>query len=210
MSRKDLTGQRFGRLVVVEPAEKQNGRTAWVCHCDCGETTVVLTKRLTTGHTKACGCLKRTVRLKHGLARSKTYQAWHDMKYRCLSETNKRWKDYGGRGITIDPSWMDFENFLRDMGEAPPGMSLERVDNDGNYCKENCIWASWEDQYRNRRTSILITLEGETKTISEWCRHYGINRSVYVSRTKRGWSIEAALTTPADTRYRNKRRAMGS
>lgn len=158
--RDDLTGHRFGRLVVIRKHEARGSR--WVCVCDCGEEKTLVACRLVRGNDRSCGCLKRTVlgdrTRKHGKANSRvtgyasrTYGIWQAMRARCGNPNNNRWESYGGRGIKVDPCWSDFEAFLSDMGEAPAGLTLDRKDPDGDYTKDNCRWVTWLEQARNKR-----------------------------------------------------------
>jgi hypothetical protein len=165
----DLTGQEFNRLKVLErDFSKKTGQARWLCLCDprlggCGKLTSVGSESLRTGRTKSCGCWRRESgawhHTTHGLAprrgRPRAYNAWHNMIQRCTNESWPQYKDWGGRGITIDPRWMDCANFLADMGECPPGLSLERKDNNGNYCKDNCIWTTRHRQGMNTRAFKL-------------------------------------------------------
>jgi len=125
---------------------------------------------------------------------TKTYAAWRGMKDRCSNKNNPAFHNYGGRGVTVCSRWMIFENFLADMGEAPPAMSLERKDNNKGYCKNNCKWASVVEQGNNRRTNKLIAIGGQLKTIAEWERVFGIAKGRACARLNRGWSIENAFT----------------
>jgi hypothetical protein len=142
----DLTGQRFGRLLVVSRADPKRTDARWHCVCDCGATVTVYAFHLKSGHTTSCGCSWQ-----HGHAETRTYKAWENMKQRCLNQRHPAWPDYGARGITVCARWMDFRNFLADMGEVPPSLSLERVDNDSGYGPDNCTWATRLQQNRNRR-----------------------------------------------------------
>lgn len=166
MSRRlfDLTGQRFGRLLVLERGENsRRGVARWVCRCDCGGTSIVQRDNLRGGHTTSCGCLHdESARgnehgLVHGHARDllKTteYRAWERMIQRCHNPKHRRFKDYGGRGITVCGAWRaSFQAFLDDMGLKPsPDLSLDRIDNGLGYFPENCRWATHLQQAANRR-----------------------------------------------------------
>jgi hypothetical protein len=147
----DLVGQTFGRLSVLCRAEKGGG---WRCVCRCGRRTTVRGHRLVDGHTKSCGCLAKEVASKthreHGLSHSRTYSSWAMMIQRCTNPRLNRYHRYGGRGISVCTEWMDFTVFLRDMGERPPGCSLDRIDNNLGYTKANCRWSTPREQAMNR------------------------------------------------------------
>lgn len=202
----DRTGHRYGRLTVVSCAGSRNGRYNWKCRCDCGEECTASGLCLASGDTKSCGCLnaeKRIARsLRHGHSRrgdvASGYRTWLGMKQRCCNVRNKSYPHYGGRGIKVCDRWLEsFENFLADMGPRPAGSSLDRIDNSGNYCPENCQWATRIEQGRNKRSNVLITWKGATKTLIEWSEETGIPYiTLYTRLHREGWPIERALTKP--------------
>jgi hypothetical protein len=145
----DLTGKQFGRLVVTAYAERKR----WSCICDCSARVVVHGRHLRGGATKSCGCLTREANTKHGMCGSREYHSWKSMKQRCLNPRHPRYKDYGGRGIGFCEEWSSFVPFFAAMGECPPGRSLDRIDNDGDYTPSNCRWATPFEQVHNRRPS---------------------------------------------------------
>lgn len=168
----NLVGMKFGKLVVMQKSTTKGGRAYWICKCECGNIAETTTDKLKSGHTKSCGCQRALTRVKHGHSlRSRdslTYKVWSAMKGRCNNPNDKKFADYGGRGIRVCDRWKSFENFLEDMGEAPDGMSIDRVDNNGHYSPENCRWATQKEQARNTRRNIFLTINGETLCAMEW------------------------------------------
>lgn len=189
---KDLRGMKFGRLTVIERAENKGAKVCWRCKCDCGQETVVQSWNLTHKHTKSCGCIQdETFSLKHGLSHTKIYDNWNMMKQRCLNPNIKSYSRYGGRGITVYPEWVDdFQNFyeyvskLEHFGEK--GYSLDRIDNDGDYCVGNVRWADQKTQGRNRRSNIIVEYEGEQMTLVEASELSGIEYHVLNIRYRTG------------------------
>lgn len=174
-----------------------------VFRCQCGQLFIALIENVQRGHTKSCGCFRKaktaerslTHGHKSGDKRSKVYLAWINMKGRCTNPKRSDYKNYGGRGITYDPSWESFENFLRDMGEPSDAqLTLDRKDNSKGYSKENCRWASRSMQGQNKRNCKYYTFNGKTQTLGEWAKATGIGRLTIWHRLKRGMPIEAALT----------------
>lgn len=157
----DLAGQKFARLTVLSRAESAANKAAnkaarWLCRCDCGAEVVVAGQHLRSGNTKSCGCQRadsaRERSTKHGMASTLSYRRWESIKQRCFNPNNPSYKNYGGRGITMWPEWADsFEAFHAAVGDAPDGMTLDRIDNDGNYEPGNLHWATPTQQVANRR-----------------------------------------------------------
>lgn len=134
----------------------------------------------------------------HGLTGMKIYGTWCSMMNRCYLLTHHAYASYGGRGIVVCERWHKVENFFEDMGHAPKGMSIERIDNDGPYSPENCRWATWREQTRNRRSTRMITIDGRTMCLRDWCHEYGRHFATARQRIERGWSPIDALSTPPD------------
>lgn len=158
----DHTGKVFHQLTVIERAGSDGVSATWLCRCECGGDIVVPARRLVSGGTKSCGCRKvaaaRLVNRKHGMQATLAYKRWESIKQRCFNPKNPSYKNYGGRGITMCPAWVDsFLTFFADVGECPPGMSLDRINNDGNYEPGNVRWASRSEQQRNRRQTTRVT-----------------------------------------------------
>lgn len=196
----DMTGQRFGRLLVVGFAGRASYRTAkWLCRCDCGVEKVFFRPALMSGTTNSCGCLQRETARKqlttHGFSKHRTYNTWCMMIRRCDDPRSPSYVRYGMRGVRVCERWRNFENFLADMGDPPPGMTLDRIDNSGDYSPDNCRWASGADQASNRRNTVNLTWRGETKHLEAWARQTGVDSRLISQRLKRGWSVERALTT---------------
>lgn len=152
----DLTGRTFGRWTVIERAISVEKRAVWKCVCQCGNIGYVRSRIINSGQSKSCGCFsldsKRERTITHGLHGTAEYKIWSSIVQRCTNRKNKAYEDYGGRGIFVSDSWKLFENFINDMGLRPSKeLSVERVDNDGGYCKENCKWATRTEQQHNRR-----------------------------------------------------------
>ncbi len=199
---KDLTGQRFGKLEVVSRAPARSKGAFWNVKCDCGVEKVISASSLARGHARSCGCgcgvgeaASRRM-LKHGATvrkvgtpvKNKAYLCWTQVKQRCTNPNAQNYHRYGGRGITMHSDWVeDFAAFLRDVGEPPePNMTLDRIDNDGNYEPGNVRWATRKEQANNRSTNLLITWEGKTMSMSQWAEHLGCKRGLLSGRWKAG------------------------
>nr|WP_321985302.1 hypothetical protein [uncultured Lichenicoccus sp.] len=194
-----LVAQTFGILTVRERVENDSsGSRRWRCECACGGTTIARTRDLRSGNTTSCGCAgSRTTigarSLKHGASRSRDYVIWCNMKARCTDPEHPGWQDYGGRGISVCAQWADsFQTFTDDMGPCPPGMSIDRRDNDGNYTPQNCRWATTIQQANNKRSSRHITAGGMTLTLAQWSERVGLTPAA-LHRRLRLWPLEQAL-----------------
>lgn len=203
----DLTGRKFGRLTVLEVAERTGRKTYWLCKCDCGNLTKVQTAYLNNAHTKSCGCLQKTTVTTHGKKKTKLYGVWASMKERCINIKHPAYENYGGRGITMCDEWReDFQTFYDWAMESgyQEGLTIDRKDNDGNYEPSNCRWVTCKIQGNNTRRNHYIEFNGERHTISEWAEIKGINRLTLWDRiVRREWPIDKALNTPAG-KYRRK------
>lgn len=207
--RKNIAGQRFGRLSVIDYKDGE-----WRCKCDCGKETHRSYRQLIRPKVASCGCYlplleKNTT---HGGYGTPTYKCWAEMKSRCYNSKNRSFPRYGGRGIKVCDRWLNsFENFIADMGERPSKeYSLDRIDVNGDYCPENCRWATILQQANNKRNNIMIEHGGECHSINDWCRILGgINARTARSRYYNGLSFEKIfhkgnLVNP----YRKRRRIL--
>lgn len=205
---RDLTGQRFGELVVVERATNGKGRsTRWLCSCDCGNETVVYAANLTRGMTKSCGCTRaEKVAQKlstHRETKTRLYQIWYNMITRCYNPNSSHYEHYGARGVTVCDNWRKYENF-RDWALSSgyqDDLTIERIEVNGNYEPSNCKWATRKQQANNKRTSRYIEFNGQRRTVAEWADSMGMDKRALWDRLfVQNWSIERALTTPLRVR----------
>ncbi len=206
----DLTGRKFGRLTVLREHEvrSKNGRIRWLCLCECGKTTIVIGYSLCSGDTNSCGCLRSEIvtRLNviHGdsvsLDFASLYSVWANMKYRCSNIKSTVYKNYGERGIKVCDEWVksytSFKCWALENGYMK-NLTIDRIDNNGNYEPCNCRWATNKEQARNKRNTLIFELHGESKTLAEWCDIYGIGYDcVYGRINKSGYGLKRALTEP--------------
>jgi hypothetical protein len=199
----DLTGRTFGLLRVVgKNAPRPAGRTEWLCLCECGQTKIAIGQYLKSGVTTSCGCTTSAKRSKsfttHGMAHTPTWCCWVGLRARCNNPNNGSYSRYGGRGIKVCERWeRSFEDFYADMGPRPSSAhSIDRIDNDKGYEPGNIRWATQIEQCNNRRSSRVITWNGETRTLAEWGRVTGLGCGVIQGRLTAGWSVERSLSQP--------------
>ncbi len=206
MKSKDLTGKRFGRLIVLSACrrERVEGGTRprfylyWDCVCDCGTRKECKGEALSSGIVKSCGCLKNLLgqrSVTHGLTETVEYRIWTGILTRCRNPHAKAFRLYGAAGISICDRWLDFANFLADMGARPSSRhSIDRIDNTGNYEPGNCRWATAKEQSNNQKRNVRLTFNGSTRTIHQWSEITGFKAGTIWTRSKAGWSIERTLT----------------
>uniref|UniRef100_A0A6H2A3J7 HNH endonuclease n=1 Tax=viral metagenome TaxID=1070528 RepID=A0A6H2A3J7_9ZZZZ len=192
-------GQKFGRWTIISEAVKNyRGDSMWNCICDCGRETAVQGRSLQIGSSKSCGCLQKEVasarHFKHGMYGTSTYHIWDAMKSRCLNKNSVHYKNYGGRGIGICDRWVNsFVDFFADMGERPKGLTIERIDNDGDYTPDNCYWANRKEQSRNNRRTRMLKYQGETLCLLDWAKRLGISHGGLRARLAH-YSVKVAFT----------------
>lgn len=197
---KDLTGRAFGRWTVLRRKEPKSAwpKPRWEVLCECGTVGAVYGSALVSGRSKSCGCGPVGRRAVHGMEGTPEYKAWSSMRSRCSNPNNASYSRYGGRGIRVSKEWDDFSTFLNDVDMRPsPIHSLERKDNDGDYGKGNCRWATPTEQANNRSTNRKLTAFGRTLGLSEWGAATGMNPDTIARRIDRwGWPVRDALTLP--------------
>ena len=182
MQEINITGEKYGRLLVVNKTNTRDkfGRKLYLCRCECGNEIFLPSSPLRRKNTQSCGCLFKEKLINrittHKKSQTLTYRVWQDIKDRCLNPKHHSYKNYGGRGIKLQKSWLKFENFLKDMGKKPYGLSIDRFNNNKGYYKKNCQWATKHTQSRNRRNNVLITFNGKTQCLSDWAKEINISQ----------------------------------
>lgn len=202
---QNLTGLRFGKLIVISFNGKKGRSRVWNCLCDCGKESVVSGGNLKNGHTKSCGCLQQeSIRRlgkssrSHGLSRHRIRNIYNMMKDRCHNPKGVSYHLYGGRGIAVCARWSDsFLHFVEDMGLPPSNKhQIDRIDNNGGYEPNNCRWATPKEQSRNRRTNHILRYNGKELPVSAWAEESGIPVGTLYARLRAGWSVEKMIATP--------------
>lgn len=197
---KDITGQKFGRLTALNRIHAIKGHTYWSCSCDCGEFVNVRIDALLGGVTNSCGCyqkkLAKEINTTHGKTKSKLYKVFDAIKQRCYNKHNKQYKHYGGRGIAVCDEWkndfMTFYDWAVSNGYKE-GLTIDRIDVNGNYEPSNCRLATQKQQQRNKRNNIIIVVNGKKHCLMEWCELLNLSYTAVRKRIGRGWAIEKAL-----------------
>jgi len=192
---KNLKGAKFGRLVVLAYAGHGNSK----CYCTCGKIKIIRTDSLASGNSRSCGCLSMELRKQKKtfyshMIHTPTYKSWSGMIQRCNNKNNRAFKNYGGRGIKVCKRWLKFENFWKDMGTCPEGLSLDRKNNDGNYCKSNCRWVTRDVQANNQRANRIVFIGKKRFTLTQACKYLHLSKgSVERKLYRRHWSLEKSL-----------------
>lgn len=221
---KDLTGQKFGRLLVVKQIGRDsNQNVVWECLCDCGNVTSAITTVLKRGTKRSCGCLmresakiqleKNAKRITHGGYKERLYTIYAAMIRRCENPHDNRYDKYGGRGIKVCDEWRNdysaFRSFALENGYDPEGKygqtTIDRIDVNGNYCPENCRFVSQTVQQNNKSNNTWMTYNGKTLTMAQWAKELGISVNTIMSRINYGWSTERILSEPVHNNGRKKR-----
>ena len=185
--------EKYNKLTPIRHASKIDGRhVIWHFKCDCGAEKDIRLSAVESGASKSCGCLRDEVRKTHGMAKTKIYAIWRGIESRCKNKNQIAYSDYGGRGIKNE--WGSFEDFYADMGPTyREGLTIDRTDNNGNYCKSNCRWTSYKEQSRNRRNNVWLEFNGERMLQDDWAEKLNISPAGLLRRLK-VWPLERALT----------------
>lgn len=212
MRQENIIGKRFNRLKVIQFI-KSKPKNKWLCQCDCGNTAISTGYKLKSGHTKSCGCIRtekfKSRVTKHGISAShpKIYHAYMDMMARCYNPDLKNFHRYGGRGIMVCEEWKtNLESFLNWslQNGFEENLSLDRIQNDGNYEPNNCRWIPQLKQAQNRSTTVFIEHNGIKESMAATGRRYGITPQAIKFRLAKGWSVKDALESPKTGTFKNK------
>lgn len=196
-----MIGKKYGNLLVLEYAGRNSlNKKMAKCLCDCGKEVIVRFEYLSSGHTTSCGCNRvrtlNALNAKHGMYKTRLYSTWRSMINRCRYSSAKQYKDYGGRGIKVCPEWEDDFQAFHDWSMANgyrDDMTIDRIDNDGDYRPENCRWVAMNEQSNNKRNNLILSARGEKHTAAEWSRISGTKYGTILSRHSYGWSDEEAI-----------------
>jgi hypothetical protein len=203
-----IVGKKYNNWTVLSRFRGDTGKWMAQCKCSCGSIKTVFIDNIIRGKSQSCGCLRVEVCgnnfRTHGGRFSKEYAVWCNMKSRCYNPRVKKYKNHGGRGIKVCDRWLEsFENFYADIGKIPKGMTLDRIDNDGDYEPGNWRLATQREQCNNKGNNHWVAYKGETKTVAQWERHLGMRAGTLKSRLYRGWSEEKALNDFVRAKHAN-------
>lgn len=200
----DYIGKKVHHLTVIGISERLPGDKCWYlkCICDCGNETRITPSQFKKGVVKSCGCLRMSLAGSYpGCSKHPLYGTWKNMINRCENPNNKAYYHYGGRGIKVCDEWHSFSNFVEwsdSIGGKPYRHSLDRIDNNGDYCPQNCRWATISQQSNNKRDNVILKFNGKSMTLSQWSKELCIKRGILQHRYQRGWSTEEILQTPVN------------
>lgn len=199
---KDLTGMKFSKWLVLKWHSRSKARQSlWLCRCECGTEKPVAGQTLVNGTSRSCLTCSLTT---HGMSDTPEFRIWKHVIARCCNPNDAAYEDYGERGISVSDEWRSsFEAFFADMGTRPSSAhSIERRNNNGNYEKSNCYWATRSEQQRNKRNNRMLEFDGKIMCVTEWSEMTGIPSTILFGRLKLGWSVEKTLTTPVQIHKR--------
>lgn len=190
-------GEKFGKWTVIRESTKRGDKRMMTCTCECGRNADVYLTHLRTGMSRGCSTCGTVT---HGLSHKPTWESWRAMRSRCENPNHPAYFRYGGRGIRVCDRWFDFERFYEDMGQRPEGKSLERIDGNQGYFKDNCRWATAKEQQNNLATNRLVEYQGEKYTLSQLSDHLGMNYRTLYARFVRGGRLDAPVRTKTGAR----------
>src|SRR3990167_7271507 len=185
----NIKGKKFGKLTPIKYIFQY-----WLCRCDCGRTKKIRGDHLRYGKIVSCGCYRPQET--HGFSKHELFDVWRNMIDRCENPQADSFKHYGNRGIKVCERWHDIANFITDMSSRPKGFQIDRIDNERNYCRENCQWISPKENSRKRANTIFLTQGKETHCIAEWAEILNCSKCILLKRFHKGWSHKDILTTP--------------
>lgn len=197
----DLVGKKFFRLTVLKrEGLSKNRKATWLCKCDCGVELVVIGGNMLSGGSKSCGCYNTEQKTKHGDHKTPFYAVWRDLRYRCNCESSPEYKNYDGRGIKVCPEWEDYLQFKADMFESfRSGLTIDRVDVNKGYSKENCKWSTIKEQNNNMRRNVFLDSPWGRLTVAQVAEKMGVKGSLLRSRLRKNWSTEM-LYSPSQSK----------
>lgn len=204
----DFSGKKFGRLLVLDKFKKIGKYNFWLCKCDCGKLIWIRGNSFNNGHATSCGCSRRKYFIEKTVYKTALHSVWNNMKGRCYRKTDHNYRNYGNRGIEICDEWKDKDNGFKNFynwaikNGYKKGLSIDRIDNNGNYSPENCRWADMKTQNNNQRSTVRIKYNGIEKTLEEWSKIVKIpKRTIYKRIKEQNWDIESAFNKPVQDKF---------